>query len=249
MDVDAERLELVGGVAKRMLAKAGHEGGLTLTARPRRGVSRRRLRARPDPGRRPGGAACATRRSRSRAAASARRRPARAASRRRCGRCRSCSTIAERVRERAEPGAWIVDFTNPVGIVTRALLDAGHRAVGLCNVAIGFQRTVRAAARRRAARVTLRPRRAEPPDAGTAPSTSTARPAARAPARPRRRAGREPSACRRQPARRAGRDPVLLPPATTTPTTACSPAADGVPRAQTVAEIEASCSRLYATRR
>ena len=36
--------------------------------------------------------------------------------------------------------AWIVDFTNPVGIVTRALLDAGHRAVGLCNVAIGFQR-------------------------------------------------------------------------------------------------------------
>jgi 6-phospho-beta-glucosidase len=48
--------------------------------------------------------------------------------------------IAERVRERAAAGAWIVDFTNPVGIVTRALLDAGHRAVGLCNVAIGFQR-------------------------------------------------------------------------------------------------------------
>src|SRR4029450_4791762 len=38
------------------------------------------------------------------------------------------------------PGSWIVDFTNPVGIVTRALLDDGHRAVGLCNVAIGFQR-------------------------------------------------------------------------------------------------------------
>src|SRR5204863_8289623 len=31
-------------------------------------------------------------------------------------------------------------FTNPVGIVTRSLLDGGHRAVGLCNVAIGFQR-------------------------------------------------------------------------------------------------------------
>jgi len=46
--------------------------------------------------------------------------------------------IAERVREQAD--AWIVDFTNPVGIVTRALLDAGHRAIGLCNVAIGFQR-------------------------------------------------------------------------------------------------------------
>ncbi|MFD8420274.1 6-phospho-beta-glucosidase [Streptomyces sp. NPDC059466] len=47
--------------------------------------------------------------------------------------------IAERVR-RANPNAWIIDFTNPVGIVTRALLQAGHRAVGLCNVAIGFQR-------------------------------------------------------------------------------------------------------------
>jgi 6-phospho-beta-glucosidase len=48
--------------------------------------------------------------------------------------------IAERVRELSSPDAWIVDFTNPVGIVTRSLLDAGHRAVGLCNVAIGFQR-------------------------------------------------------------------------------------------------------------
>ncbi|MEU9989685.1 6-phospho-beta-glucosidase [Streptomyces sp. NPDC048045] len=47
--------------------------------------------------------------------------------------------IAERVR-RASPRAWIIDFTNPVGIVTRALLQAGHRAVGLCNVAIGLQR-------------------------------------------------------------------------------------------------------------
>ncbi len=47
--------------------------------------------------------------------------------------------IAERVR-RTNPDAWIIDFTNPVGIVTRALLQAGHRALGLCNVAIGLQR-------------------------------------------------------------------------------------------------------------
>ncbi|MEP7202217.1 MAG: 6-phospho-beta-glucosidase [Ilumatobacteraceae bacterium] len=47
--------------------------------------------------------------------------------------------IAAEVRRRA-PDAWIIDFTNPVGIVTRALLDNGHRAMGLCNVAIGFQR-------------------------------------------------------------------------------------------------------------
>src|SRR5437764_12224609 len=50
--------------------------------------------------------------------------------------------IAESVRERAADGAWIVDFTNPVGIVTRSLLDEGHRAVGLCNVAITTQRTI-----------------------------------------------------------------------------------------------------------
>jgi len=44
------------------------------------------------------------------------------------------------VASKAPRDAWIVNFTNPVGIVTRALLDAGHRAIGLCNVAIGFQR-------------------------------------------------------------------------------------------------------------
>lgn len=44
------------------------------------------------------------------------------------------------VARRAPLGAWIVAFTNPVGIVTRALLDDGHRALGLCNVAIGLQR-------------------------------------------------------------------------------------------------------------
>ena len=48
--------------------------------------------------------------------------------------------LADRVAKRAAKGAWIVDFTNPVGIVTQALLDEGHRAIGLCNVAIGFQR-------------------------------------------------------------------------------------------------------------
>jgi 6-phospho-beta-glucosidase len=50
--------------------------------------------------------------------------------------------IAQRARELASSDAWIIDFTNPVGIVTRALLDAGHRAIGLCNVAINFQRQI-----------------------------------------------------------------------------------------------------------
>jgi 6-phospho-beta-glucosidase len=49
--------------------------------------------------------------------------------------------IAERAVNRASPSATIIDFTNPVGIVTRALLTSGYRAIGLCNVAIGFQRT------------------------------------------------------------------------------------------------------------
>src|SRR5919106_2918825 len=62
--------------------------------------------------------------------------------------------LAELVARRAAPGAWIVDFTNPVGIVTQALLDDGHRAIGLCNVAIGLQR-------RLAARFGVAPERVE----------------------------------------------------------------------------------------
>ncbi|HEX3429101.1 MAG TPA: hypothetical protein VHS36_09855 [Candidatus Limnocylindrales bacterium] len=48
--------------------------------------------------------------------------------------------IAEEAERRSAPDAWIVDFTNPVGIVAQALSDAGRRSLGLCNVAIGFQR-------------------------------------------------------------------------------------------------------------
>ncbi len=62
--------------------------------------------------------------------------------------------IAVETARRAAPDAWLVDFTNPVGIVTQALLDEGHRAIGLCNVAIGFQR-------RFAAHFDVRPERVE----------------------------------------------------------------------------------------
>jgi 6-phospho-beta-glucosidase len=48
--------------------------------------------------------------------------------------------LAELAARRAAKDAWIVDFTNPVGIVSQALIDAGHRAIGLCNVAINVQR-------------------------------------------------------------------------------------------------------------
>ena len=74
--------------------------------------------------------------------------------------------LAERARRRASPSAFIIDFTNPVGIVTRALLTAGHRAVGLCNVAIGFQRDFARILGVEPGRVSPRARRPEPPDLG-----------------------------------------------------------------------------------
>jgi 6-phospho-beta-glucosidase len=62
--------------------------------------------------------------------------------------------LADAVERRSAPDAWIVDFTNPVGIISQALTDAGRRNVGLCNVAIGFQR-------RFAARYGVEPERVE----------------------------------------------------------------------------------------
>jgi 6-phospho-beta-glucosidase len=50
--------------------------------------------------------------------------------------------IAEVAARRAKADAWIVDFTNPVGMVTQALLDEGYRALGLCNVAITVHRSL-----------------------------------------------------------------------------------------------------------
>jgi 6-phospho-beta-glucosidase len=50
--------------------------------------------------------------------------------------------IAEETARRGAKDAWIVDFTNPVGIVMQALLDEGHHAIGLCNSAMGFQRQI-----------------------------------------------------------------------------------------------------------
>ena len=140
-----------------MLDRVGYRGAAGDHRRARARARRRRLRADPDPRRRAGGAAARRDDPARRAAASGRRRPAPAASPRRCARCRWCSRSPTQVRRRAAPDAWIVDFTNPVGIVTRALLDAGHRAVGLCNVAITLpapRRRSCSASSRRASRST-----------------------------------------------------------------------------------------------
>lgn len=139
VDVDSERLELVAGISRRMLARAGHPARLVATTDLVAGVSDAdgvlvQLRVGGQDARHadetwphevdcigqettgPGGLAKALRT------------------------VPVVLGIAEVVRRHARPDAWIVDFANPVGIVTRALLEAGHRAVGLCNVAIGFQR-------------------------------------------------------------------------------------------------------------
>ena len=138
-DIDAERREVVGGMAERMLARQRFAGDLLVTGDLERAVDgadfvlvqirvggqQARLHDETAP------LACGCIGQETTGAG---------------GFAKAMRTvpvvleIAEQVRERAAGGAWIVDFTNPVGIVTRALRDHGHRAVGLCNVAIGFQR-------------------------------------------------------------------------------------------------------------
>jgi 6-phospho-beta-glucosidase len=138
-DVSAARLDVVGGLARRILARDGLadkmrtttsledavEGASAVLIQLRVGGQQARLSDETLPGKfgllgqettGPGGFAKALRT------------------------VPVVLNIASLVAARAQPDAWIVDFTNPVGIVTRALLDAGHRALGLCNVAIGFQR-------------------------------------------------------------------------------------------------------------
>ncbi|MFJ8163189.1 6-phospho-beta-glucosidase [Streptomyces sp. NPDC096136] len=138
IDPAAERLELVGGLARRILARQGHPGRITTTSDLDAGVADAdavllQLRV--------GGQAARLRDETWPLECGCVGQETTGAG----GLAKALRTvpvvldIAERVR-RAAPRAWIIDFTNPVGIVTRALLQAGHRAVGLCNVAIGLQR-------------------------------------------------------------------------------------------------------------
>ena len=141
LDVNAERLEVVGGLARRILHKRQWPGTLTLTQNRDRaldgtsfaviqlrvGGQQARLLDETLPlefgciGQEttgPGGFAKALRT------------------------VPVVLEIAEEVGRRGARDAWIVDFTNPVGIVMQALLDEGHRAIGLCNSAIGFERMI-----------------------------------------------------------------------------------------------------------
>jgi 6-phospho-beta-glucosidase len=140
-DIDPDRREVVGGLARRILDRQGFAGGLAITGdldhaldgadviliQIRVGGQAARLRDETIP------AACSCVGQETTGAG---------------GLAKAMRTvpvvldIAQRAREIAATDAWIIDFTNPVGIVTRALLDAGHRAIGLCNVAINFQRQI-----------------------------------------------------------------------------------------------------------
>ncbi|MFE0731967.1 6-phospho-beta-glucosidase [Streptomyces antibioticus] len=138
MDPSAERLDLVGGLARRIFARQGHPGRIVTTSDLDAAVDGAdavllQLRiggqaAREQDETWPLECGCVGQETTGAG-----------------GLAKALRTvpvvldIAQRVR-RANPRAWIIDFTNPVGIVTRALLQEGHRAVGLCNVAIGFQR-------------------------------------------------------------------------------------------------------------
>ena len=269
--------ELVSGLSRERerldvarARPARHRRGAARGRRRPRGADARRGRAstatlerhrRPRPGRSTAPTSCSsrsasaarrrgspTRRCRSRAAASARRRPAPAGSRRRCAPCRSCSRSPSACASSRRRGAWIVDFTNPVGIVTRALLDAGHRAVGLCNVAIGFQRSFARQLGVEPARRRRRPGRAQPPHLG--------------PRGARRRRGRAARAARgaRRRDRRAGRAAArLLEELGVVPSyylryfyahDGCSPSSSTASRARRRSRrSSASCSRSTATRR
>jgi 6-phospho-beta-glucosidase len=140
-DIDSERREIVGGLAGRMLGAAGYDGRLVVTDELDRaldGAAYVLLQLRV------GGQAARLSDETLPLACGCIGQETTGAG----GLGKALRTvpvvleIAARARELADGDAWIVDFTNPVGIVTRALRDEGHRAVGLCNVAIGTQRLV-----------------------------------------------------------------------------------------------------------
>lgn len=138
IDPAADRLELIGGLARRIFAKQGHGAVVTTTTDVEAGVADAdavllQLRV--------GGQAARNQDETWPLECGCVGQETTGAG----GLAKALRTvpvvldIAEKVR-RTNPDAWIIDFTNPVGIVTRALQRAGHKAVGLCNVAIGFQR-------------------------------------------------------------------------------------------------------------
>ena len=186
--------------ADRRGARRARGGARRAAAVPRDDRPRRRARGRPttcSARSAPAGsrAAWSTSRCRSRSACSGRRRPGRAGSASRCGRSRRWSRWPRRWRRRA-PGAWLINFTNPAGMVTEAVQQVlGERAIGVCDSPSGLCRRVARALGRDARRALVRLLRAQPP------RLAQGRP------RPRRRAARpgcSPTTRRSRASRRGG---------------------------------------------
>ena len=125
LDIDRERLEVVGALAERMMRRVGWGGRLVLTRGPGRGDRRRRLRDRAAARGRAGGPLPGRDDPADGTAASARRRPGPGGFAKALRTVPVVLELAELTAERGAPGAWFVDFTNPTGLVTQALLDAG----------------------------------------------------------------------------------------------------------------------------
>ncbi len=143
LDVDAHKLELFGGLGRELVRRAGSPFRITATTDAREALTSARhvvttIRAGFEEGRAlderialrhgvlgqettgPGGFAMAL---------------------------RNIPAILEyaELLEQVSPGAWIFNFTNPSGLVTQALRDAGYaRTAGICDGANGGQGAVAA---------------------------------------------------------------------------------------------------------
>jgi 6-phospho-beta-glucosidase len=138
MDIDAEKLRLIGGLCREVGRRVGSPARITTTTDPRSALDGARyavtsIRVGGEPGRvlderialrygvlgqettGPGGFAMAL---------------------------RSIPAILDyaEMLEQASPGAWMFNFTNPAGLVTQALRDRGfERTVGICDSANAAQ--------------------------------------------------------------------------------------------------------------
>ena len=157
--------------------------------------------------------------------------------------------IAARARERAAPGAWIVDFTNPVGIVTRALLDARPPRGRPVQRRDRVPALVRGAARGRARADRRRPGRPQPPDVGARACAWTARTCCRSCSRPTATHSPRRSSCRADCSTSSARSPPTTC-ATSTRTTRCSrSSATGSRARRRSPRSSTSCSSCTATLR
>ncbi len=141
MDIDEERLRIVGGLAERMLRAAGAEAKLELTTQRRKALEGAdyvivQIRV--------GGMTCRIQDEKIPlqfgVAGQETTGPGGFANA-----LRTIPVMLDIARDVAEvaPGAWLINFTNPSGIVTEALLRYTEvPTIGLCNIPFSFQHRI-----------------------------------------------------------------------------------------------------------